>query len=121
MPLLYSCKVVKSLTQDLIDILKRANLLRFWDHIETFLFKINNFNSIENLSLVELWNYIYKSKFNTEKYSAIKFRYYLKQNVSQSRLLSPSLKSESQAVINVIEAWKGTAFCEYDRYDVNDD
>ena len=64
---------------------------------------------------------MYKSKFNTEKYSAIKFRHYLKQNISQLALLSPSLKSVAQAVINVVEALKGAAACEYARYDSNND
>ena len=118
-PLLYICEVVRSLIQDLVEILKGANLLRCGDHIDIFLFKNYNFNSIENLSLVALWNYIYKSKFNFEKYSAIKFKYYLKQNIDHLALLSPSLKSESQAEINVLEAWKGAAASEYARHDVN--
>ena len=71
--LLYSCEVVKKLTQALIEILKRANLLKNGIYIEVFLFKFYDFNSIENLSLVLLWNYIYKLKFDIERYSAIKF------------------------------------------------
>ena len=121
MTLLYSCEAVKELTQTLIEVLKRANLLKNGVYIEIFLFKYYNFNSIENLSLVMLWNYIYKSKFNFERYSAIKFKYYLKQNIDQLALLSPNLKSESQAVVNVLESWKGAAAREYARHGVNDD
>ena len=120
-PLLYICEVVRSLIQDLVEILKGANLLRCGDHIEILLFKNYNFHSIENFLLVALWNYICKSKFNSDIYSAIKFKHYLKQNINQLALLSPSLKTESQAVINVVEAWKGAAACEYARYDVNND
>ena len=120
-PLLYSCEVVRELTQNLVEVLKRANLLRSGEYIEIFLFKNYNFNSIKNLSLVILWNYIYKSKFNFERYSAIKFKYYLKQNIDQLALLSPGQKSKCQAVIYVLESWKGAAANEHARHDVNND
>ena len=89
-------------------------------YIEIFLFKYYNSNSNENLSLVMLWNYIYKSKFESERYSAIKFKYYLKQNNDQLALLSPNLKSDSQAVVYVLDSWKGAAAREYVRPDVSD-
>ena len=73
------------------------------------MYKYYDFNSIENLSLVMLWNYIYKSKFDSERYSAIKFKYYLKQNIHQIALLSSNLKSESQAVVNVLDSWQAAA------------
>ena len=92
-PLLYSCDVVKGLTQTLIEVLKRANLLKNGIYIEVFLFKYYDFNSIENLSLVMLWDYIYKSKFDSERYSAIKFEYYLKRNINQLALLFPQVKA----------------------------
>ena len=120
MPLLYSCEVVKNLTQYLIDVLRSANHLSCGHYIETFLFKNYNFNSIENLSLVTLWNYIYRLKFNIEKYIEISFKNYLERTISQLALLSPSLKLESQAIINVIEAWKGAAACVYVRNNGND-
>ena len=101
------------MTAKLFNILKEAGLLVRGDKIEIFLFCEYDFNSVENLFLVVLWNYIYKSKFNFEKYSAIKFKHYLKQNINQLALLSPNLKSQSQAVINVLEAWKGAAAGEY--------
>ena len=103
-PILYSCEVVCKLTQTLIEILKRANLLKNGTQMEIFLFKCYEFNSIENLSLVLLWNYVYKSKFDTERYSAIKFEYYLMRNIDQLTLLSPNLKLGSQAVLNVLES-----------------
>ena len=61
------------------------------------------------MSLVSLCNYVYKLKFNTEKYAEIKFSGYIKQIIRQLALLSPNLKLESQAVLNVIEVEQGTA------------
>ena len=114
-PLLYSCDVVKGLTQTLIEVLKRANLLKNGIYIEVFLFKYYDFNSIENL-----WDYIYKSKFDSERYSAIKFEYYLKQNIDQLALLSPNLKLGSQAAVNVLDSRRSAAANKYVRYDIND-
>ena len=120
MPLLYSCEVVSKLTQALIEILKRANLLKNGTHIEVFLFKCYEFNSIENLSLVLLWNYIYKSKFDIEGYSAIKFEYYLMRNIDQLALLSPNLKLGSQTVLNVLESRRNAAMSRQSMCDYND-
>ena len=89
------------------------------EHLCACLFKNYNFNSIENLSLVSLWNYIYKLKFNTEKYPEIKFSGYLKQIICQLALLSPNLKLESQAVVNIIEVEQGAAANEYIRREYN--
>ena len=112
---------MRELTQILVEVLKRANLLKSGEYIDTFLFKNYNLNSIKNLSLVILWNYVYKSKFNFKRYSAIKFGYYLKQNIDQLALLSPNLKSQFQAVINVLESWKGAAASHYALHGVNYD
>ena len=117
MPLLYSCEIVNELTQTLIEILKRANLLKNGTYIEVFLFKCYEFNSIENLSLVLLWNYIYKSKFDIERYSAIKFEYYLMRNINQLALLSPNLKLGSQTVLNVLESRRNKAMNRQSIYD----
>ena len=119
MPLFYFCKKVQSLVQYLIKILKRAGRLGAGHIIETFLFQTYYYNSIENLSLVSLWNYIYKLKFNTEKYAEIKFSCYLKQIIRQIALLSPSLKLESQAVLNIREVEQGAAANEYIRREYN--
>ena len=119
-PLLYSCDVVKRLTQTLIEVLKRANLLKNGIYIEVFLFKYYDFNSIENLSLVMLWDYIYKSKFDSERYSAIKFEYYLKRNIDQLAQLSPNMKLGSQAVVHVLDLRRSAAANKYVRYDDND-
>ena len=60
-------------------------------------------------------DYIYKSKFDSERYSAVKFEYYLKRNIDQLALLSPNLKLGSQAVVNVLDSHRCTV-----RYDIND-
>ena len=78
----------------MFKVLKRAGCLGVGHNLETFLFKDYNFNSIENLSLVALWNYSYKLKFNTEKYAEIKLSSYLKQIIRQLALLTPNLKFE---------------------------
>ena len=109
MPLFYFCEKVQSLVQYFIKILKRVGHLDSGHNIETFLFQNYNFNSIENLSLVSLWIYIYKLKFNTEKYTVIKFSGYLKQIIRELALPSPNLKLQSQAVLNVIEVKQGAA------------
>ena len=83
------------------------------------MFKEYNFNSIENLSLVSLWNYIYKLKFNTEKYAEIKFGGYLKQIIRQLALLTPTLKLGSQAVLNVLEVELGAVANHQVRRDAN--
>ena len=100
------------MTQTLIEILKRANLLQNGIQMEIFLFKCYEFNSIENLSLVLLWNYVYKSKFDMERYSAIKFEYYLMRNIDQLALLLPNLNLGSQTVLNVLESRRSAALRE---------
>ena len=52
---------------------------------------------------------MYKLKFNTEKYAEIRFSGYLKHNIRQLALLTPNLKLESQAVLNVLEVVQGAA------------
>ena len=118
-PILYSCEVIGKLTETLIEILKRANLLQNGIRMEIFLFKCYEFNSIENLSLVLLWNYVYKSKFDMEGYSAIKFEYYLMRNIDQLALLSPNLKLGSQTVLNVLESRRHAAMSKQSMCDYN--
>ena len=106
-PLLYSCEVVKILTYDLIEVLKRADLLRNGANIEVFLFKHYEFNSIKNLALVTLWDYVYEAKFDPDRNSAVKFESYLRWNIDH-------LKLGSQAVSNVLDIRKRTAAETYD-------
>ena len=113
MPLFYFCGKVQDLVQFLIKILKRAGFLSFGQNIETFWFKEYNFNSIENPSLVSIWNYIYKLKFNTEKYAEITLSGYLKHIIRQLALHSPNRKLGSQAVLNVLEVVQGAATNNY--------
>ena len=109
MPLFYSCEKVQNLVQFLIKTLKSAGCLRSGHNIDNFLFSEYDFNLIENLSLVLLWNYIYKLKFSTEKHAEIKFSGFLKQIIRQLALLTPNLKLESQAVLNMLEVELGAA------------
>ena len=66
-----------------------------------------------------LWDYVYKSKFDSERYLAIKFEYYLMLNVDQLALLSPNLKLRSQAVVNVLESQRSAAITKDARCDIN--
>ena len=68
-PILYSCEVVKGLIYKLVEILRGANLLKNGASIEVFLFKEYDFNSIENLALVTLWDFVYKARFDPDRYS----------------------------------------------------
>ena len=53
-----TCEPVKCLTKKLIDILKTAGMLRLGDNIEMFLFSEYSFDSVENLILITLWDYV---------------------------------------------------------------
>jgi hypothetical protein len=62
-PALMICEVTVSLIKRLSHFLREAGLLCQGDNIECFLYKAYGFNSIENLSLVILWDFIYKARF----------------------------------------------------------
>ena len=76
-----TCPPVKSLTLTLIKILKTAGLLRLGDTIEMFLFSEYEFDSVENLVLITLWDYVYKIRLDPEKYSMCSFTRYLNPNL----------------------------------------
>ena len=56
---MFTCEPVKHLTSKLIYILKMAGLLRLGDDIEMFLFTEYDFDSVENLVLITLWDFVY--------------------------------------------------------------
>ena len=66
---MFSCDIVKKMTATLIHILKEAGLLMRTDTIEMFLFVDSDFNSVENLILITLWDFVYKARFDPKKYS----------------------------------------------------
>ena len=72
-PIMFTCEPVRKLTLTLIEILKKAELLRLGDTIEMFLFTDYDFNSVENLVLITLWDFVYKTRFDPEKYSMCMF------------------------------------------------
>ena len=74
--ILFSCEVVKGLTNQLIGTLREAGLLGKGTCIEVLLFKEYDFNSIENLTLVTLWDFVYKARFTPDKYSTCRFTRY---------------------------------------------
>ena len=102
-PILYSCEVVKKLICKLLVILREANLLKRGTCIEVFLFKEYDFNSIENLALVTLWDFVYKARVDPDRYSTCKYTGYLQWNIDCLALLAPNLKLGSLAVSNIPE------------------
>ena len=84
-------------------------MLRLGDAIEIFLFTENNFDSVENLVLITLWDYVYKKRFNPEKYSICMFTKYLKLKIDYFALVSCSLKLRSLLVTSVLERYNNDA------------
>ena len=104
-----TCEPVKRLIKLLIDILKRAGMLRLGDNMEMFLFTEYGFNTVENLALTTLWDYVYKIRFDPEKYSICMFTKYLKFKVDYFALVSCSLKLGCLLVNNVLEKYNSNA------------
>ena len=77
--------------------------------MEVFLFKENDFNSIENLTHVVLWDFVYKARLNTDKYSTWRFTGYLQWNVDDSAFLAPNLELGLWMVSNVLNENKHAA------------
>ena len=100
---MFTCEPVKNLTSKTIYILKMAGLLRLGDNIEMFLFAEYAFDSVENLVMITLWDFIYKIRFNPEKYSICMFTKYLKFKVDYFALVSCSLKLGCLLVSSAIE------------------
>ena len=90
----------------MVEILRGANLLKNGASIEVFLFKEYEFNSIETLALVTLWDFMYKARFDSDRYSTCKFTGYLQRNIDLLALLAPNLKLGSLAFSNVLDKSK---------------
>ena len=101
-PALLICEVTVSLVRRLTFFLKEANLLSNDDNIEGFLYKAHKFNTAQNLSLVILWDFMYKARFSNEKYPASRFFSYLNNKISWVQLLAPNLKSEFSSLSNAL-------------------
>ena len=83
------CETVKKLLQLLIRILKKAGCLQNSSKIRYITFQDYNFNLIENISLVTLWNFIYNEKFNSGKLQGIPFMFWFKKTMSQLTAFPP--------------------------------
>ena len=101
--ILLTCEVAVLLVNKLIHALNEADLLSEGSSIEFFLFKEYSFNTIENLSLVTLWDFIYKARFTPEKHSASMFFRYLHYKIGQFELLAPNLKPGLWLLSNVLK------------------
>ena len=96
------CEVAVSLAKRLTHFLREAGLLCHGDNIECFLYKAYGFNTIENLSLVILWDFIYKARFTPEKYAASGFFSYLYHKLNWIQLLAPNLKLGCASLANAL-------------------
>ena len=85
---MFSCEIVNEMTLKLIYILKEAGLLESGDKIEIFLFSEYDFNSVENLILITLWDFVYKARFSPEKYSMCMFTKYLQYKIDRFALVA---------------------------------
>ena len=60
-----------------------------------------------------LRDYLYKARFNPDKYSTCRFTGYLQWNVDRIALLAPNLKLGLWMVSNVLDKKKHTAAMQY--------
>ena len=75
------------------------------DTIEMFLFANYDFNSVENLVLITLWDFVYKARFDPEKYSMCMFTKYLKYKIDCFTLVSLNLKIGCLLVSSVLHKY----------------
>ena len=101
-PALMVCEVTTSLVECLSHFLCEANLLIQGKQIECFLYKCYKFNSVENISLVILWDFMYKARFTPEKYAASGFFTYLYHKLVWIKLLAPNLKLGCMSMANAL-------------------
>ena len=96
------CEVTVSLVDRLTHFLIAANLLKQGGQIECFLYKSYKFNSVENICLVILWDFIYKARFTPEKYVASGFFSFLYYKMTWIKLLAPDLKLGCMSMANAL-------------------
>ena len=75
------------------------------DTIEMFLFANYDFNSVENLVLITLCDFVYKARFDPEKYSMCMFTKYLKYKIDCFALVSLNLKPRCLLVSSVLHKY----------------
>ena len=75
-----------------------------------FFFKEYNINSIENITLAILWNYIYNNKYNDETFQSVPFIFWLKKIMSNITAFPPPLSLNAGYVNDVLnsEIWHKT-------------
>ena len=96
------CEVKTSLVERLSHFLCEANLLNQGSQIECFLYKCYKFNSVENISLVILWDFMYKARFTPEKHAASGFFTYLYHKLIWIQMLAPNLKLGCISLTNAL-------------------
>ena len=105
--LFLGCKKVQEITQFLIRVLKKADFLKKGCEMSLFFFTSYNINSIENILLAILWNFIYNNKFNDDVLQGLPFVYWLKKMMSQLTAFPPPLSLKAGYMLEVLnsEIW----------------
>ena len=85
--------------------LEEAGLLVRGDKIEIFLFSEYDFNSVQNLILITLWDFVYKARFIPEKYSMCMFTKYLQYKLDGFTLVAYDLKLGCLLISNVLQKY----------------
>ena len=74
-----------------------------------FLFTEYEFDSVENLALITLWDFVYKTRFDPEKYSMCMFSRYFKYKIDYFALVSLNLKLGCLLVSSVLQKYNNDA------------
>ena len=78
--LFLGCKKGQKMLQFLKRVLIKAGCLKNGSDMSLFFFASYNINSIENISLAILWNFVYNNKFNAEEIQGVPFIFWIKKS-----------------------------------------
>ena len=71
--------------------------------IGLFLYKEYDFNTLENITLTTLWNFVYNLKFSSDKFAGIKFNYFLKNSLCKLTTFPPPLSLKAREVVRILD------------------
>ena len=104
METLLNCSRSNTILQFLIQVLRKAGILRNDYQIEMFIFKEYPINSAENIALMFTWKFIYNSKFTNETLLCVPFAYALKFLFSVFTLMGLPQSLTAKDVLRVLES-----------------
>ena len=94
--------------QFLKRVLIKAEFLKNCSKMSLFFFACYNINTIENISLAILWNFVYNNKFNAEELQGVPFIFWIKKIMSQITAFPPPLSFKAGYMIEVLNSEIGT-------------